>query len=393
VGKKTRPSDNGQLDELRDLVSGVEEVTTKKTDRRGMLRMAGGAVLGAAGIAALKIAPASAATGGNFILGCGNAATSDTTLINTGGTAVGMTVQAGIHGLEGVASGGTNEIGVVGTTKSGTGVGVAGQATATGGPGIGVKGQAGSGTGVQGISATGAGVDGETGGSGPGVAGLGTAGQGGLFVSSTGYDAQLGFPIPGGAVGSGRLGMVGRLDVGAIAPNIAPAFQVSSTGSFTFEHELVRGNDSSIWASRFSNTGTNQSRWKRINAVRVDSADGTGAPYAPFRVYDSRAGSAPKKAVGSTTTVPIAGHGTGTSTIPGDAIAVMGNLTATGYTAPGFLALSPNGIAVSTSSVNFITGQAAIANGFIVGLSGGAVQVKVAGSATHFIIDITGYIQ
>lgn len=392
MGKKTAQSDNGQLDELRELVSGVEEVTKKKTDRRGMLRMAGGAVLGAAGIAALKIAPASAATGGNFILGCGNSASSNTALITSSGS--GLTVTGGPHGLEGYGGGGTSEIGVLGVTKGGAGVGVGGDATASPGTGIGVKGQTLSGAGVEGIATTGAGVAGQnTAGGGPGVAGSGTTGQGGFFISTTGYDVQLGYPVFGGAVGSGRLGMVGRLDTGAHAPNIAPAFQVTSTGTYTFEHELVRGNDSSIWASRFAATGTNQSRWKRINAVRVDSADGLGSPYAPFRVYDSRAGSAPKKAVGSTTTVPIAGHGTGTSTIPSDAIAVMGNLTATGYTAPGFLALSPNGIAVTTSSVNFITGQAAIANGFIVGLAGGAVQVKVAGSATHFIIDITGYIQ
>jgi len=39
-------------------------------------------------------------------------------------------------------------------------------------------------------------------------------------------------------------------------------------------------------------------------------------------------------------------------------------------------------------------GQAAIANAFVCGLStGGALQVYVAGSACHFIIDITAYIQ
>jgi len=46
------------------------------------------------------------------------------------------------------------------------------------------------------------------------------------------------------------------------------------------------------------------------------------------------------------------------------------------------------------SSINFIVGQAAIANAFVCGLSsGGALQVYVAGSASHFIIDITAYIQ
>jgi hypothetical protein len=129
--------------------------------------------------------------------------------------------------------------------------------------------------------------------------------------------------------------------------------------------------------------------------VRVDSADGLGAPFAPFRVFDTRGplGNLPRKAANSTTVVPIAGQGLNNSHIPGDAIAIMGNLTATQYTGSGFLALSPNGVAVTTSSVNFIVGQGAIANGFIVGLAGGQVQVKVAGHSSHFIIDVTGYIQ
>jgi hypothetical protein len=224
-----------------------------------------------------------------------------------------------------------------------------------------------------------------------------------LGTSGTGYDVQLGFPVAGGAVGSGRLGMVGRLDVGASAPNIAPAFAVTSLGGGpTFEHEFVRGNDSSIWASRFAGSGTNQSRWKRINAVRVDSSDGLGSPFKPKRVIDTRSGA--RKAAGSMTPVTIAGVGTLTSNIPADAVAVIGNLTAVAYTGAGFLAIMPGGIAQGTgagqynhlvdpSSVNFIVGQGAIANSFVCGLSGGQVQVYVAGHASHFIIDITGYMQ
>ena len=45
------------------------------------------------------------------------------------------------------------------------------------------------------------------------------------------------------------------------------------------------------------------------------------------------------------------------------------------------------------STVNFIVGQGAIANSFVCGLSGGALQVYVAGHSSHFIVDITAYIQ
>jgi hypothetical protein len=108
--------------------------------------------------------------------------------------------------------------------------------------------------------------------------------------------------------------------------------------------------------------------------------------------------------VGSLTVVSVAGQGSGASAIPADAIAAVGNLTAVNYTGSGFLAIMPAGITIGTgasqfspardpSSVNFITGQKAIANAFVCGLSGGALQVYVAGHTTHFIVDITAYIQ
>jgi hypothetical protein len=402
VGKKTRQTDKAHLDELRELVAGGEGngALPKTSDRRSILKMAGAAVLGAAGMAAVKVIPAAAATGGPVLLGCNNSANAPTQVSNSTSGALQSAIsgQAPSIGILGSGTAGSSEIGVWGKSSTGTGIGVQGTSNptlgGTGGTGIGVFGQSATGIGVDG-AATGAGtgVVGTAGAGGIGVNGAGSTGYGGLFTSTTGYDLALGYPVANGAVGSGRLGMIGRFDLGTVAPNIAPTFTVTSTGGPIFEHELIRGQDSSIWASRKATTGTNQSRWKRINAVRVDSADGTGAPYAPLRVFDSRIGGGAKKAVGSTTVVPVAGQGTSTSAIPADAIAVMGNLTATGYTAAGFLALSPSGVAVTTSSVNFITGQPAIANGFIMGLAGGAVQVKVAGSATHFIIDITGYIQ
>jgi hypothetical protein len=241
---------------------------------------------------------------------------------------------------------------------------------------------------------------------GIGVEGDSVSGTGGHFMSSTGYDALLGQAIVGSISdsqfhGSGRLAMVGRTDVGGVAPNITPFFVTHSTlfAGGHFQHELVRGNDGSIWASTASMVGTNQSRWKRVNAVRVDSSDGGGAPFKPKRVIDTRSGAI--KAAGTTTKVTVAGVGTGTSNIPSDAVAVIGNLTAVNYTGGGFLAIMPAGVAFNPaadpSSVNFIVGQKAIANSFVVGLGAGAdagkVQVVVAGHSTHFIIDITGYMQ
>ena len=326
----------GQMARLEGREAGTD--VAKRSDRRGFLRLGAGAALGALGFAAAKVLPAAAATGGNMILGNPNSADASTSLVATGGT---PPVQ-----VLGVSAAGTTW--VQGTTGS------------FGGP-------------LQGLgTSTGAadGVDGWAGGaSGAGVYGLTDAGYGVIGESSTGVGLY--------ARSSGRIRQEGLANPGL--PGYVPN-----------EFEQVRDSNGVLWI----HNGLGE--WRRVNTLRVDASDGSGTPFAPFRVYDSRSGAI--KAVGSTTVIPIAGQGAAASAIPADAIAVMGNLTATQYTGGGFLALSPAGVAVVTSSVNFITGQSAIANSFIVGLgSGGSntgkVQVKVAGHASHFLIDITAYIQ
>ena len=320
--------------EGRDPASAVE----KQSDRRGFLRLGAGAVLGALGWAAVRAVPASAATGGSMVLGNPNSADAATTLITTG-------ADPQVLGVE--AAGTTWVEGTTGTFTAplqGLGTGQGASTTLVDG----VDGWAGGtkGAGVYGLSDTGYGVIGE---SNQGI---------GLYART-----------------SGRIRQDGLLAAGL--PGYTPN-----------PFEQVRDLNGVLWISDVSGA------WRRVNTVRIDAADGSGVSFAPFRVFDTRllAGGA-RKAAGTTTVIPIAGQGAGASNIPLDAVAVMGNLTATGYTGGGFLALSPAGVAVGTSSVNFITGQTAIANSFIVGLSGGSVQVKVAGHATHIVIDITAYIQ
>jgi hypothetical protein len=216
------------------------------------------------------------------------------------------------------------------------------------------------------------------------------------FISSSANSAGVGGVNFGGGPdlklgGSGRIVQVATISSGVGAPNYTPTGSSYFSGHSYFES--VRADDGALWIS--GATGTGQAKWKRVNAVRVDAADGTGNPYTPYRAFDTRSGA--KKAAGSTTVIQIAGTGSGASSIPSDAVAIIGNLTATKYTGSGYLSLSPAGVSVSTSAVNFITGQTAIANSFIVGLgtggNAGKVQVKVAGHATHFIIDVTGYMQ
>jgi hypothetical protein len=338
------------IEEMRNRMARLEgrdpdAAAEKQSNRRGFLRLGAGAVLGALGWAAVRAVPASAATGGNMNLGNPNLAESPTTLTADGGSppvqvlgvsAAGTTWSEGVTGT---FSGPLQGLGPDGGTTPLTAVdvdGVDGWASGT------------KAAGVYGLTDTGYGVIGE---SNQGI---------GLYARTSGRIRQDGL--------------------------LAAGMPTHSPNPF----EQVRDANGVLWIHNGAGV------WRRVNSVRVDAANGTGVPFAPFRVKDTRTGAKP--AAGSTTVVTIAGAGSGASSIPADAIAVMGNLTATQYTGSGFLALSPAGVTVGTSSVNFITGQAAIANGFIVGLgtgvtNGGKVQVKVAGHASHFLIDITAYIQ
>src|SRR5258706_6358704 len=81
----------GDIEEMRARMtrleggeSGHQNGVTPRS-RRGFLRFGAGAVLGALGMAATKVLPASAATGGNFILGNANVAGATTGLAGDAG--------------------------------------------------------------------------------------------------------------------------------------------------------------------------------------------------------------------------------------------------------------------------------------------------------------------
>ena len=329
------------IDEMRSRMArlegrGPDGTANKQSDRRGFLRLGAGAVLGALGWAAVRAVPTSAATGGNMTLGVANLAEAATTLTADGGTPPlqVLAVEAAGQTFAGTFSGPLQGLGTSSDTVAFDGV----DGWAGGSVGAGVHGVTDTGYGVIGESDQGIGLYAQT---------SGRIRQDGLFAS----------------------GLPGYL------PNL---------------YEQVRDADGILWIHNKAGD------WRRVNTVRVDAADGSGVPFTPFRVKDTRTGAKP--AAGSTTVITIAGAGSGASSIPADAVAVMGNLTATQYTGSGFLTLSPAGVTVGTSNVNFITGQSAIANGFIVGLgtgvtNGGKVQVKVSGHASHFLVDITAYVQ
>ena len=115
---------------------------------------------------------------------------------------------------------------------------------------------------------------------------------------------------------------------------------------------------------------------------------------APQRLVDTRllGGALPS---GSTRCFQVAGQ----QGIPADAAALVLNVTAVGYVAPGWLTAYPAGQPMpSTSTLNFDPAEYAIANGAIVRLgSGGQVCLNVgtvngAPGGAHVIIDASGYV-
>jgi hypothetical protein len=419
----------------------TKEKKTSRSTRRQLLKLAGATLAGAAGGAALKAAPALAYDGQIVRIGT---VYGETLGYGTGAYTT-HTYTSALMGF-----GVTGGIGVYGSTGYGFfAYGVYGRASGVFGTGI--KGhQTGFGPGVTGTSAGGTGVYGNA---PTGVIGVGTysgvaaytgatnsralyaytsatnsvgvrarsLGSGGVGVTAVGYDFGVagnggfagvyGFSSTAFGVfgvsktgvdvklsGTGRLSSVANITGGVFgAPTFTPGF-----GNFIPEFETVRDSYGGMWISR--NQGSGQAGWKKVNAVRADSDDGTGTAFKPFRIVDTRGstgGFIGPHGTGNHT-FQIAGQGAGKQHIPADAVAIFGNLTVTSFTGTGWLTLVPAGVAhvgSDPSSVNWGPGmQPAIANSFFIGLGTGAnagkltVYVNVStGSNINYILDITGY--
>jgi len=326
---------------------GLPAPDEEKPSRRGLLKMMGAAILGAAGGAALRSTQVSAAQGGNMIIGQTNVGTLETVL--------------NVNGTSGPSP-------VFAVTNSDT----------------------------SGLSMDGIRTGGKNGGTG--LLAFADSGVAVMGVSTTGPDISAGLPgaITKGGNGTGRLAMRVRGDTNLAAPNFN-----ADLGMF----EIIRGTDGSFWTSR--NTGSGQSSWKRINSVRVDSAANDGNVFVPARVINTDPGIGP--VVGGITG-PLAQGNTyfwtlaGTNGIPADAIGIVGNITAAAYTSGGFLTMFPSGLSLPTvSSVNFSQPGTVFAwgNHFTVGFGRGAgagavaiyVGLNTPSDTCHVIVDVFGYIQ
>jgi hypothetical protein len=343
----------GEVDEMRARMARLESSEpgnqngTEPKSRRGFLKFGAGAIMGALGMAATKVIPAAAATGGPTLLGNANSADAPTTIVTTGANpqVIGA-LASGFVPANLPAGSFTGPLqGLGGTTGNIEGV----DGWAQGPLAWAVYGLTDSGTGVVGDSNTGI----------------------GLYARRSGRIRQEGLGLAGAPLYS---------------PN--PFEQVRDANGILWIHSLI---------------GTGQARWRRVNSLRFDKADGTGGVFVPVRLVDSRNPGPNQGPWGSntTTTIQVAftpppAPPSGVPTIPPDAIGIVGNVTAVGYSQQGYLTLFPGGTTnPGTSSVNFLSGQYAVANAFALGLGAtGALSIFVGSSGpSHVIIDITGYIQ
>jgi hypothetical protein len=196
----------------------------------------------------------------------------------------------------------------------------------------------------------------------------------GIVASGTFADLKL--------FGTGRLQMVPGV-TGQTQPTFGPTLE-----------EIVMSDTGILWTGT-NNTALAANPWRRINAVRVDAANGTGNAFVPSRLIDTR--TTTPLAAGGTRNVTIAGAGTGAAQIPANAIAIFGNLTAVSvgpkFLGAGFMTLYPTGVTRPTvSNVNMAAGGQVFPNFFCCGLGSGQLTV-FSSIQTNFLIDVFAYMQ
>jgi hypothetical protein len=117
---------------------------------------------------------------------------------------------------------------------------------------------------------------------------------------------------------------------------------------------------------------------------------------SPARLLDTRAGGSTVDGLfkgsgatvpGSVLELPVAGRGT----VPGDASAVVLNVTATGASAAGYVTVFPCGQAPPNSSNLNTTAGGTVPNSVTVKVGAGGKVCLFADISTHLLVDVNGY--
>ena len=230
-------------------------------------------------------------------------------------------------------------------------------------------------------------------------------GLSGKFVANTPRSFQVSghAGVPAGALAiTGNLTVVGQSKAGYVSltptPNATPA-----TSTINFPLGDTRANGVTV---PLSGTGSLSAVFKASGGSTDLILDVTGYylagasglrfyPLNPGRIMDTRFNTLTQLygpfAHFSPRTLVVGGH----FAVPGDALAVAGNLTVVGQTRPGYVSITQEvEYAPSVSTINFPLGDVR-ANGVTVPLgdlhSVAIVYLASAGAKTHLILDLTGY--
>ena len=309
------------------------------------------------------------ATGSPLVLGNANDANATTILSNTSGSAPSpvLMVQA-------------NEFGSYATA-------IYAEAFANAGAAPGAKSGAKKGNGGLPIGAVIAGFPGQ--GAGNAVPGNGTGGgAGGAAITAI---SDIGVGVDARSFGNVDLVMDGTGRMMQI-PFIASG-PPTGTATIFNQGESIRDGNGDLWLCI---VGGAPGTWVKVATLSPGLPGGATSYLAkPIRLFDSRPGQPAASNPGhqllpnTSTKVSVAGVTYNTVTVPSPLAGAIGNVTVLNASGGAFVEIVPSGAGFTGASTTNIGGPGQIvANGFNVALSGGALDIYVAGVAVDVIIDL-----
>ena len=237
---------------------------------------------------------------------------------------------------------------------------------------------------------------------------FGTAGQGGYGIAGLSNAGALSVGVLGradegyGLVGSSDTGIsILARNGGRIQQQLRSTVGAPTIGTFN-KGEMVRDLSGDLYLCVATGApGT----WQKVTAQHPAYANAGGSINLlprPIRLIDSRGNGAPltngakRFAPGVALEAQITGTVADGLSVPAGAKGILGNLTATEPLANGFALVWATGQAQPmTSNINYSTSTAtpAIANYFISSISAaGKMNVMAAAASTHLIVDVFGFV-
>jgi hypothetical protein len=231
-------------------------------------------------------------------------------------------------------------------------------------------------------------------------------GLGGKFFVNVPRQFQVtGGTIPAGATAvTGNLTVVGQTKAGYVS--LMPASDdTPATSTINFPLGDTRANgvtvplsaSGSLWAVFKASGGTTDLIFD-VTGYYVEGTSGLRFfPLNPGRIMDTRFNTLTQLFGQFTSSVPRTLVTGGHFGVPGNGLAVTGNLTVVGQTKAGYVSITKDPTASPTvSSLNFPAGDVR-ANGVTVPLNAAndmaIVYKATTGAKTHLILDLTGYFQ